>query len=70
MVKLLKNNLSFVLMVIVPTLLSVFYYAFVSTPVYLSESKVIVKTIGGGETLSGLGTLLRTVGILDNTVVF
>ena len=50
---------SFILFVILPTFLTGFYYAFIATPQYISESKITVsvenKNIGA---LDGLGGLL------------
>ncbi|WP_448584482.1 hypothetical protein [Thermocrinis sp.] len=57
-------------MVVLPTISAILYYAFISTPVYVSESKIVVKSMGGGDSLSGLGALLKTFGVLDNTQSF
>ncbi len=57
-------------MVVLPTFLTIIYYAFISTPVYVSESKVIVKSLGDTSGLSGLGAFLKTFGLLDSTTAF
>ena len=70
MFKFFKKTLSFFIIVVFPTLLAIIYYAFISTPVYISESKVVVKTLGDTSNLTGLGAFLRTLGVLENTSSF
>jgi BexC/CtrB/KpsE family polysaccharide export inner-membrane protein len=62
-----KNNISFFILVILPFFLSLVYYTIISTKVYVCESKIVVKNLSESGSLSGLGTLLKTLGLVEGT---
>lgn len=51
----------FILTVVIPTLLSVVYYGFLASGVYITESKFVVRS-PDKQSPSGLGMLLKTTG--------
>jgi len=57
----------FIGVVIIPTLLAIFYNFFYATPVYISSSKVVVKNLGSPGSVEGFGAFLSTLGILQPT---
>jgi len=62
--KIKNTSISFFIIVIIPTFISIVYNLFLATPTYISEAKVIVKSLGSGEMPGGLGSLLSAVGVL------
>ena len=54
--------LSFVLLVVVPTLLAAIYYLFIATPAYVSETRFVVRQ-ASREQPSPLGFALQGVGL-------
>ncbi len=65
MVKKLKSSKLFILVVIIPTILAFIYNIFIATPVYTSETKVVVKSLSAVETSLGLGSFLNALGVLQ-----
>lgn len=61
-----QNTWLFLLLAVIPTLVVIFYNLIIANPVYVSESKVIIKTIGEGQS-SGLGSLLKSFGITESS---
>lgn len=59
----LKNWL-FMLTVVVPTLMAVFYFGFLASDVYVSESKFVVRS-PDKPSVSGLGIMLKSVGFAN-----
>lgn len=57
-----KLPISFIVAVIVPTLIVAFYYLVIATPMYVSESRFVVRQTSK-ETPSALGMALQGVGI-------
>lgn len=54
----------FVLIVVVPTILAAFYYSFVASNIYISESRFVIKSPNGRPAqLSTLANLLQTTGL-------
>ncbi|WP_461832730.1 Wzz/FepE/Etk N-terminal domain-containing protein [Aquifex sp.] len=64
MLKKLRADLLFFLIVVLPTLFAVLYNLFIATPVYISEARIIVKSLQGGETSLGLSSLLGAIGVM------
>lgn len=60
----IKSKWFFVLFVIIPTLITIVYNFFIASPIFISESKLIIKTVGD-TTTSGLGAFLKTFGVTD-----
>ncbi len=60
---------SFIIMVILPTLITLFYNLFIATPFYHSEAKLMVKSLSGQDSLSGFAGVLRTIGIIEPTTL-
>lgn len=56
-----KKNRLFMLMVILPTLVAIFYYGFIAADVYISESRFVVRS-PERQTASPLGVLLKGTG--------
>lgn len=56
---------SFIVMVILPTLLTLFYNLFIATRFYHSEAKLMVKSLSGQDSLGGFAGVLRTIGIVE-----
>ncbi len=56
-----KKNRFFMLMVILPTLVAIFYYGFIAADVYISESRFVVRS-PERQTASPLGVLLKGTG--------
>jgi capsular polysaccharide transport system permease protein len=56
-----RRNLLFLLTVIVPTLAAIFYFGFLASDVYVSESQFVVRS-PDKPTTSGLGIILKTAG--------
>ena len=54
-------NWLFILTVVVPTLLSVIYFGFIASDVYISESRFVVRS-PERQTASPLGMLLKGTG--------
>lgn len=65
MLKKISVSKLFLILVVIPTLLGVLYNLVVATPRYVSEAKVIIKSLGAGEMPGGLGSLLSAVGVLQ-----
>lgn len=55
-----KINKLFILTVIIPTLLAIFYFGFLASDVYVSESRFIVRRAGQPPINSGLSALLSS----------
>ncbi len=52
-------------MVVLPTFLAVVYNLFIATPVYISEARIIVKSLSAGETSLGLSSFLGAIGVMQ-----
>lgn len=65
MKKLITAKSSFIVLVLIPTLLATIYNFILATPFYRSEAKVMVKILGSQESMSSLAGILRSVGILE-----
>ena len=57
----------FICIVVAPTILSAFYYAFVATPRYVSETQFMVRGLHTSGLLEGLQGLLATFGFARST---
>lgn len=55
------KNKFFHLCVTIPTIIAIYYFGFVASDIYISESQFIVRT-SEKQTLSGLGTFLKNTG--------
>lgn len=55
----------FIILVVIPTFLSIVYNFFIATPRYVGEAKIIVKSLSGGEVSGGLSSLLGALGVLQ-----
>lgn len=55
-----KNKL-FLFVVVIPTLISIVYYGLIASPVYISESTLVIRT-PEKSTITGLGSILQGVG--------
>ncbi|OAQ19855.1 hypothetical protein [Thermosulfurimonas dismutans] len=64
-----KKHFFFLMVVVCPTLLTIIYEAFIVTPVYISESKVIVKSLHDQQGFQGFGTFLQSIGVLSPSFV-
>lgn len=54
----------FILIVAVPTLIAAFYYSFIASDIYISESRFVIKSPGNRPAqLSTLANLLQTTGL-------
>lgn len=60
----IKCDLLFTLIVVIPGILATIYYLLVASPVYVSESRIVIKTVSDSSS-SGFLSFLRTVGISD-----
>lgn len=67
--KLITANISFFLIVILPSFLALIYNFFIATPFYHSEAKLLIKSVGGQELTSGLTSVLRSVGLIEPSSV-
>lgn len=65
MFNLASAKVSFLLMVLLPSFLAFIYSFFIATPFYHSEAKLMVKSLGGQELMTGLTGLLRSVGVIE-----
>ncbi len=61
------SKLLFFAVVLIPLISSIYYNFFYATPVYISTSKVIVKSLGSPQAPEGLSAFLSTLGILQPT---
>ncbi|MDI1472957.1 hypothetical protein QI155_10480 [Thermodesulfovibrio sp. 1176] len=59
-----KSKWLFVIFVLMPTFLTALYNLIIASPVYISESRVIIKTVGDNTT-SGIGAFLKSFGVSD-----
>ncbi|WP_168554100.1 capsule biosynthesis protein [Novosphingobium sp. SG720] len=60
----ISKNRWFVLFVIVPTILSIFYYGFIANDIYVSESRFVIKSPDEKRPqLSSLANLIQTTGL-------
>lgn len=66
MLKKVKSRWLFVYLVVIPTLLTTLYNLLIATPIYISESKLVIKAIGDSG-LSGFSALLKAFGSGDST---
>lgn len=63
--KRIKAKGLFAIFVVIPTLITTIYNLFIATPIYVSESKLVIKSIGDSG-LTGLGALLRAFSSGDS----
>lgn len=63
-IKKIKSKWLFLILVVIPTFLTTIYNLLIASPVYVSESKVIIKTVGDTAT-TGFGAFLKSFGISD-----
>ncbi len=64
MPKKISGRALFLLIVVIPTFLATIYYTFLATDVYITEAKVIVKTLSPPSTsLGGISGILQSLGI-------
>ncbi|OBX78828.1 hypothetical protein [Faucicola atlantae] len=56
-----NNDPLFWLCVVIPTLLLIVYYGFIASPVYISESKFVIRS-PNRQAMTGLGVMLKNVG--------
>jgi capsular polysaccharide transport system permease protein len=61
-----SNRLLFLLMVVVPTILAAYYYAFLAAPIYVSEAQFIVRTPSSQGQGSGLEAFFQSAGIVSS----
>ncbi|MBN2855594.1 MAG: capsule biosynthesis protein [Halothiobacillaceae bacterium] len=59
-IPLYKNKL-FLIVVVIPTLISIIYFGFIASKIYVSESTLVIRT-QEKSTISGLGSILQGVG--------
>lgn len=64
--KKIKSRWLFAFFVVIPTFLTAIYNFLIATPIYISESKLIVKSIGDSG-IGGISALLKTFGGGDST---
>lgn len=55
------NDPLFWLCVVVPTIILTIYYGFIASPVYVSESKFVIRS-PNQQSVSGLGVMLKNIG--------
>lgn len=60
----IKSKWLFLIFVLIPTVLTAVYNLFIASPIYISESKVIIKTVGD-TTSSGISAFLKSFGVTD-----
>ena len=60
-----KNYRLFLLLVVIPVLSATVYNVFIASPIYISESKMVVKSIGDRGNF-GLGAFLEGLGISES----
>ncbi len=65
MLKRVNAGALFLIIVVIPTFTGIVYNLLIATPVYVSEAKVVIKSLGGGEMPGGLGSLLGALGVLQ-----
>ncbi|AQR60889.1 chain-length determining protein [Brevundimonas sp. LM2] len=53
----------FIVVVVVPTLIAAIYFLLIASPVYVSESRFVVRTANGGGNPSSFGVALQGVGL-------
>ncbi len=64
MLKKIRARMLFLIIVVIPTFLGTIYYTFIATDVYITEAKVIVKTLSSQtSTLGGISGILHSLGI-------
>ncbi|HCP10156.1 MAG TPA: hypothetical protein DIT22_05570 [Thermodesulfobacterium commune] len=67
--KLFTISKLFLFIVVIPTFLTSFYLLFIATPIYISESKIIIKSSAPSPSFTGLSSLLKSVGVLEPSIV-
>lgn len=63
-IKKIRSKWLFLILVVIPTFLTTIYNLIIASPVYISESKVIIKAVGDTATTS-FGAFLKSFGISD-----
>lgn len=58
-----RISLPFILVVVVPTLLSAIYLLLIASPRYVSEARFVVRTASGGGVPTSFGLVLQGVGL-------
>jgi len=63
--KLLSAKVLFFFIVVGTTLITLVYNFFIATPVYVTTAQIVVKSLGSGGGVEGLGNLLSSIGVLQ-----
>lgn len=64
-----RRSLLFFLTVVLPTVAAIFYYGFIASNVYISESQFVVRS-PDKPTTSGLGVILKTAGFSNGDEIY
>lgn len=64
MIKYLKNNRLLLIICVIPSLVSMVYFTFIASDVYISESSFVIKSVKSDSNISGtLNSILNVTGI-------
>lgn len=56
-----RNDPLFWLCVVIPTIVLIIYYGFIASPVYISQSKFVIRS-PNQQSVSGIGVMLKNIG--------